>query len=147
MCFLLACSCFVTLNIFMYPGFFPLCFLPSCFPSLPFLSGSMALLYLSCLVFFVTTSLFAPVSTPPPALLPSPHLLSMLLHLSLLRSRRHREEVWADSSSSHLCTPIGQRWSGAAGERTNHVLRSSAGRQQLEGEWSHPCLEIWPSFR
>lgn len=91
-----ACFPFVTLNI-LSPSFYP-CFLLSCFSVLCFLSGSLALLYLSCLfLLFCYKCAFSSVSTPRLALLPYSCSLSFLHHFSLTFScmdlHRHREEV------------------------------------------------------
>lgn len=61
-------------------------------------------------------------------------------------SHRDWEGIGIDSRCSRLCSLIGQRRSGAAGEWANNGLRAPAGWQWPEGKWSHRCLEIWPAF-
>lgn len=118
--------------------------------------------FLSCLFFpwqlsFIYTVLCYPPTTFPPTyclllsllpllctLLPLPFRFAEFFSLTLLCfSHRNREEVWVDSCSSHLCSLIGQRWSGAAGEWANHSVHPPASWQWPEGKWSRPCLEIW----
>lgn len=57
-------------------------------------------------------------------LLPLPFLFPAFFSLtsSCLHSHRHGEDVRVDSCRSHLCSPVGRRWSGAAGDWANHLL-------------------------
>lgn len=147
----------------------PLSTKPTFSPIVPFVTLSTLLVFshsshLSCLslVFFpVRVSLhnsplskvffFPPSShslrSPPVHLIPHSHFpFPECFSLTLCcLSHRDREEVWVDSSCSHLCSPIGQRWSGAAGEWANHGVCPSSGRQWPERKWPHPCLAIWPA--
>lgn len=82
-------------------------------------------------------------------LLPLPFLFPAFFSLtsSCLHSHRHGEDVRVDSCRSHLCSPVGRRWSGAAGDWANHLLCAPPAWQWPEGKWSPPYLEIWPALR
>lgn len=81
----------------------------------------------------------------------SPLSLSPVHYIStpcpeLFLSCSYREEVWGDSCCSHLCSVIGQWWSGGTGEWASHDLHTPASWQWPEGKRSHPGMEIWPTF-